>query len=484
MTAHDETRTPPSLRVPAPTVVEGAPRDQAGHSDNPTRTESGGALEVAFEERDRLIAMGADTLAVDKKILELKRTAREGGRLRSDDFLDGGRYRLVRALGTGGFATVWEAFDRQERVSVAVKVLHSQFAADSSRRERFFRGARKMNELRHPAIVPVRQAYGEDGGWYFFVMDLLPDGDLRHGIASGALTREEGVRAVLHATGGVHFAHENGMIHRDISPANIMLAERQGGIVTDFDLVHAFDTTGGTRTGAMGKLLYSAPELLTRPQDATVRSDVFSLGMTAAFCLHGAEIPGVALYRGLGAFVDELRCNEHVKHVLRRATALDPGERFESALAFRNALETALATPVQPPPRSDRNGPGGTVLVVDDEKFIRDILADFLHMEGHEVFVAESIVAAREVVSARAIDVAIVDLKMPGGDGLELLTEWEGRRSSPTSIVISGFGTVEAAVEAMKRGAIEFLLKPFKVEEVLAAVRYAMNVRQNRAFPS
>ena len=111
------------------------------------------------------------------------------------------------------------------------------------------------------------------------------------------------------------------------------------------------------------------------------------------------------------------------------------------------------------------------ILVVDDEKFIRDIIADFLGMEGYHVCTAEDgIVAVDELRRAR-FDMVISDLKMPKMGGLELLREVAKAHPDTMTIIMTGFGTVETAIDAMKRGAYDYILKPFKVEEIVHIVQ-------------
>lgn len=88
---------------------------------------------------------------------------RDGGQLRAGDWLGDGRYLLVKQLGRGGFAVVWEAHDRRGERRVAIKVLHLHLASDPQRRERFVRGARVMPELAHPGVVRVFDPHGENG---------------------------------------------------------------------------------------------------------------------------------------------------------------------------------------------------------------------------------------------------------------------------------------------------------------------------------
>jgi response regulator RpfG family c-di-GMP phosphodiesterase len=111
------------------------------------------------------------------------------------------------------------------------------------------------------------------------------------------------------------------------------------------------------------------------------------------------------------------------------------------------------------------------VLIVDDEKFIRDILADFLGMEGYIVRTAEDGAAALNELQHARYDMIISDLKMPRMGGIELLAAIGDAAPNALTVIMTGFGTVETAIDAMKRGAYDYILKPFKVEEVIHVVQ-------------
>jgi putative nucleotidyltransferase with HDIG domain len=118
------------------------------------------------------------------------------------------------------------------------------------------------------------------------------------------------------------------------------------------------------------------------------------------------------------------------------------------------------------------------VLVVDDERFIREILADFLAMEGFEVALAEDGRIALDELRRGAFDVVLTDLKMPNLGGLELLEHINREFPKTLTIIMTGFGTVETAIEAMKRGAHDYVLKPFRADEIVQVVQRA--IHQNR----
>jgi putative nucleotidyltransferase with HDIG domain len=118
------------------------------------------------------------------------------------------------------------------------------------------------------------------------------------------------------------------------------------------------------------------------------------------------------------------------------------------------------------------------VLVVDDEKFIRDIIADFLGMEGYIVRTAEDGSSAVTELERARYDMVISDLKMPRMGGLDLLKEVSKTHPDTLTVIMTGFGTVETAIDAMKRGAYDYILKPFKVEEVVHIVQRGLEKRR------
>jgi hypothetical protein len=255
---------------------------------------------------------------------------------------------------------VWEALDRRRDERVAVKVLHSELAGDVTRRERFFRGARLMASLVDEAVVRVVEPAREEEGYCYFVMELLAGVDFQRAVVEEKLPPERALEVVLTIAGALGRAHRQGIVHRDVKPSNILLDAAGSPKLTDFDLALAEDTTGGTRSGAMGTFLYAAPEVLGRPQAAGPAADVYSLGMTAIFGLRGAAVPLAALgdRRGL---VAELSCDAAVKDVLTKAVSLLPEERYPDAGMFGAALRQALsghATPAPVAKESDKAASG------------------------------------------------------------------------------------------------------------------------------
>lgn len=133
------------------------------------------------------------------------------------------------------------------------------------------------------------------------------------------------------------------------------------------------------------------------------------------------------------------------------------------------------------PPSYPPTSESARVLLVDDEPAIREMLADFLELEGYRVTTAGDGRAALDAMNTLAFDVVLTDMKMPELGGLELLERVKERSSATMVVLMTGFGTVQTAIDAMKRGAFDYVLKPFKVEEVIEVVGRALERRRIEA---
>ena len=325
-------------------LVWGITDDPPAYTDDETR-ELSERLEALYEQRADLEAEGGDLTATQAEILDLRRRLRDR-QYKAGELLGDGRYKLKKSLGHGGFAEVWRAFDRTSRKIVALKALHSQYCKDGGKRARFLRGARKMAELDHPGIVRVLGEPWNADEDCFFVMEYLPGGDLRAAARDGRLGRAAGLAAVLEIGDALAHAHARGLVHRDVKPANILLTGDGRAKLTDFDLVRAADTTGGTRTQAMGSFVYAAPEVMRDAAKADARADVFGLAMTAVFVLHGADLPVDALFDTAEFLEDEVETPDAMREVLLRGLARKPKRRTATVEAFCEELRRVLEEPV------------------------------------------------------------------------------------------------------------------------------------------
>lgn len=334
-----------SLGVTTRARIRGAP--SLVGADDPSER----AANELRELRNKLSVLksrGLPTAALEQAIREKARALQAGRSVAVGDTLAEGRYLIVEKLGSGGFATVWRAWDDEKQREVAIKALKGELAGERSRRERFQRGARLMAGLVHPHIVRVYDEARVEGGLHYVVMELLSGGDLHERVLSGTYDRATALAAVLGVGDALAFAHSKGIVHRDVKPHNILIDEGGGAKLTDFDLGRDESGTRDTGTAAsMGTLMYAAPESLGNAREVGSEGDIASLAMTAAFCIYGADLPPDSLYRR-DRFFAKLDCSEAVRAVLVRASEHEPKDRYPSARAFCDALKAALGTPVAP----------------------------------------------------------------------------------------------------------------------------------------
>lgn len=231
-------------------------------------------------------------------------------------------------------ASVWEANDELLGRAVAVKVLSFALAADEAARRRFTREARAAARLStHPHVVTVYDA-GEHEGQAFMVMALYSGGTVADRVKAAPVPRAQALDWLEDAACALDLAHDEGVVHRDVKPANLLLDGRNRVAVADFGIATAAWDTSMTSTGmVLGTLAYLAPE--QRAGDvATPASDRYALGVVARELLTGAR-PGTEPTRPValpGA----------AEVALHRATAADPAARPASCKALVDELEAAL----------------------------------------------------------------------------------------------------------------------------------------------
>ena len=280
-------------------------------------------------------------------------------------------YRLEAQLGAGGMGVVFRAHDERLRRPVALKIFAPATAADRATRQRFIAESRLAAAVDHPHIIPVYDA-DEAGGVLFIAMRLVRGGDLRRLLhRGGVLAPARAAGIISQVASALDAAHGAGLVHRDVKPANILLAAPVGGsdyvYLSDFGLSkHATRSTTLTRAGQfLGTPDYAAPE---QGQNVAVdgRADQYALACVAYHLLTGAPPFEREDYRAvLMAHLSEPpppvrrrrpELPEAVDRVLARALAKAPDKRFRSCQEFASALRGALglapgwaAVPAEPP---------------------------------------------------------------------------------------------------------------------------------------
>ena len=261
----------------------------------------------------------------------------------------GERYLLEEPIATGGMATVWRAHDELLARTVAIKILHEHLAADEAFRERFRREAIAAAKLTHPNVVGMFDT-GSDGAQVYLVMEYV-DGPTLKDVLGDLGTLEPGQAASIgeQLARALAYAHERGLVHRDVKPANILIGEDGAIKIADFGIAKADEAANDlTKPGmVLGTAAYVAPEQV-RGQPVDGQADQYSLGCmlyealtgrqpfkadspvaTAALRLETNPLPLRSLRAGIPRGLDD---------VVLTAMAVHPDQRHTSLGEFANAL--------------------------------------------------------------------------------------------------------------------------------------------------
>lgn len=263
----------------------------------------------------------------------------------------GGRYRLLEPLGQGGMALVFKAQDLLLERAVAVKVLRDHWAADAEFVSRFRQEARAAARLSHPNIVAIYDV-GEDAGRHYIVMEYVEGSSLKEELVRGPLSPLRTVEVGVQVCAGLQYAHQKGIIHRDIKPHNILLRQSLAKIA-DFGIARALGAATQTQGGEVfGSPQYLSPEV-ARGDEATIASDIYSLGVllyeasTGRPPFQGESSVATALKHIHETPVPPRMANSRVpptlEAIILKALAKDPQQRFASAGQMGQALADCLA---------------------------------------------------------------------------------------------------------------------------------------------
>ena len=262
------------------------------------------------------------------------------------------RYEIIRSIGEGGMANVYLGHDIILDRNVAIKVLRGDLSNDEKFVRRFQREALSASSLAHSNIVEMYDV-GEDDGTYYIVMEYVEGKTLKQLLKKrGSLTLSEAIDIMVQLTDGMAHAHDSYIIHRDLKPQNIMIKDDGQIKITDFGIAMALNATQLTQTNSvMGSVHYLPPEQASG-KGCTIKSDIYSMGIIFYELLSGS-LP----FRGDNAVEIALKhmkeplpnlkddnpsIPQSIVNIIKRATAKNPKNRYETAREMHEDLLTAL----------------------------------------------------------------------------------------------------------------------------------------------
>jgi hypothetical protein len=290
-----------------------------------------------------------------------------------------GKYEIQAEIGKGGMGMVYQGYDALLDRRVAVKVLAPHLVWEPGFIERFLREARSAARLKHASIVTIYDV-GQQENWYYIVMEYLEGQTLAHIIRrQGALPLKQVLAFLRRLADALDYAHQSGLVHRDVKPGNIVVDSAGHVTLTDFGVARAAQETRLTTTGALvGTPQYMSPEQ-ARGEEVGHCSDIYSLGVVAYEMLSGrapfgATTPHAVLHQLIYDPPPSIRSRRpdlsaDVDRVLTKALAKEPIARYETARGFVDALGQALtahmvpASPASPVPSgAEGSGVEGTAV--------------------------------------------------------------------------------------------------------------------------
>lgn len=263
------------------------------------------------------------------------------------------RYEIKDTVGGGGMANVYLARDTILDRDVAIKALRMEYANDEEFIARFRREAHSATSLSHPNIVSIYDV-GEEEDLYYMVMEYVDGMTLKKYIqTNGPVPVEKALDVMRQLTLAITHAHDNGIVHRDIKPQNILIHHNGQVKVTDFGIAMALSATSLTQTNSvLGSVHYLSPEQ-ARGGMATKKSDIYSLGivlfemLTGRLPFSGQSAVSIALKHLQSETPSIKRWNptvpQSVENVVLKATAKDPFHRYSQISELADDLETALS---------------------------------------------------------------------------------------------------------------------------------------------
>lgn len=411
------------------------------------------------------------------------------------------QYRIVDYLGGGGMGMVYRAEDTRLGRQAALKFLPASMGRDLEAKERFLREARAASVLDHPNICTVFEI-GDDNGRSFIAMAYYPGKTIEQLVSRGPLEIEQAIEWGLQVCRGLAAAHQKGIVHRDVKPANIIVSEEGTPKILDFGLAKSENAGLITQEGmVLGTAAYMSPEQAAG-RNVDHRSDIWSIGAMLYEMLSGSrpfpgEYPQAILYGITNLDPEPLSALRpglpmHLVQLIEKSLAKDVNARFSSMNEMVDALvavqqrataksaarhmvaveDTRVAeTGSMVVSSADAENEVLHILCVDDEpelellmqqRFRKQIRAG----EWKFVFALDGQEALLKLEQHPEIGVILTDLNMPRMDGLTLLGRLAEMDRPTRTVVVSAYGDMEKIRTAMNRGAFDFVTKPVDFKDL------------------
>jgi DNA-binding NarL/FixJ family response regulator/tRNA A-37 threonylcarbamoyl transferase component Bud32 len=397
------------------------------------------------------------------------------------------RYEIEKLIGSGAVGRVYLGHDRQTGEPVAIKELMAEWVRAPDALERFRREGEALRKLNHPNIVKVLAAL-EEGDHHYLVMEYVGGGSLADLLKrQPQLPIEQVISIGLELSDALSRAHHLDIIHRDIKPGNILLAEDGTPRLTDFGLAHMGSYPSLTAAGqVLGTFHYLSPEACAnQPLDA--RADIWPFGVVLFQMLTGRlpfdgdspieiihaiqhqPVPEVTWYRkdAPAPLADLIKRMLLRDRPIRLASTRIVGAELE-------ALQRDFSKPDRPSAPSPAT-PKIKVLLVDDHAVVRQGLRTFLELQDDMQVTGEAANGVEAIEQAKLTqpDVVLLDLMMPTMGGVEATPHILAACPHARVIILTSFGEDDQIIPAIRAGAQGYLLKDIPPHDLVQAVREA-----------
>lgn len=420
-----------------------------------------------------------------------------------------GNCKVLELIGKGGMGEVYKGWHPKTDQFVAVKVLSFFLTMDPDFIERFEREAKILSTLNHPNIVKFIDQGLEDKT-YFYLMELVEGKTLDQLLCMPQpLTPLEISRIFSQICQGLHYAHEQGLVHRDVKPSNILLTSEMVVKISDFGLVRVVNTSASTaqksrltQTGMrLGTQDYISPEQKKDSKSVDYRADIYSLGVMLYKALTG-EVPEgrFPLPSQLNPMLDR-----RFDFIIEKALQPLAERRFDSAKTMAEVLKEIsaelegdssrirLLLSRDLPPKEDRLDRIFTqkkprILIADDDPECIELLSEYIQdiFPGVEIFTSENGEDTVKSAQEHNPDVILLDVLLPKMDGIEtchVIRQDPTTAQIPILMVTAAFDNETLKKDAYLAGTDDFIGKPLSFPEIQTKIKKALTLRYYQRTP-